>query len=98
MQAYSTGQLLLLFLSAAFWCTIVACGISTDTVLSDCKYLPSDACWPTISNWASLNKTVGDRLIATVPLAAPCHDDKYATSNSTRCAELQNSWMDPETQ
>ncbi|KAH0129741.1 FAD/FMN-containing isoamyl alcohol oxidase MreA, partial [Aureobasidium melanogenum] len=50
-----------------------------------------------IDEWNSLNKTVNGRLIATVPLAAACHDDQYAAYDEERCAELRNSWLDPET-
>lgn len=65
---------------------------------SDCRCFPGDACWPSIDEWNSLNKTVNGRLIATVPLAAACHDDQYAAYDEERCAELQNSWLNPDTQ
>ncbi|KAL1304334.1 hypothetical protein AAFC00_000735 [Neodothiora populina] len=62
-----------------------------------CRCFPGDACWPSVDVWNSLNQTVGGRLIATVPLAAACHIDQYATYNETKCAELQAKWEDPET-
>lgn len=62
---------------------------------STCYCLPGDSCWPSDSTWASLNDTVGGRLIATVPLGSPCHDPNY---NATACAALQSAWTEPETQ
>ncbi|KAK6829556.1 FAD binding domain protein [Apiospora arundinis] len=37
----------------------------------NCKCFPGDPCWPSESEWAAFNRTVGGRLVATVPLAAP---------------------------
>ncbi|KAI5252056.1 FAD binding domain protein [Aureobasidium subglaciale] len=64
---------------------------------ADCRCFPGDACWPSANEWNSLNQTVNGRLIATIPLAAACHDDQYAAYDEERCSELQNSWLDPET-
>ncbi|KAJ7037227.1 FAD binding domain protein [Mycena alexandri] len=64
---------------------------------ASCKCYPGDACWPTATEWSSLNTTVGGRLVATVPLAAACHDDQWARYDNTTCTALQNSWVDPET-
>ncbi|KAG9660707.1 FAD/FMN-containing isoamyl alcohol oxidase MreA, partial [Aureobasidium melanogenum] len=76
----------------------LSAGIGTASVNdTDCRCFPGDACWPSPDEWNSLNKTVNGRLIATVPLAAACHDDQYAAYDEKRCAELQNSWLDPET-
>ncbi|KAJ7053797.1 FAD binding domain protein [Mycena amicta] len=62
-----------------------------------CRCYPGDACWPTTTEWTSLNTTVGGRLVATVPLAAACHDDPWATYDEAACTALQNSWLDAET-
>lgn len=71
---------------------------SASTNGSDCRCFPGDACWPSTDEWNSLNKTVNGRLIATIPLAAACHDDQYVAYDSERCAKLQNNWLNPETQ
>ncbi|KAF7560209.1 hypothetical protein G7046_g3925 [Stylonectria norvegica] len=57
---------------------------------SSCKCFPGDACWPSQKDWARLNSTVGGRLIATVPLASPCHDPQY---NAAECKTLQDEWL-----
>lgn len=69
---------------------------STDS--TDCRCFPGDACWPSVDEWNGLNETVNGRLIATIPLASACHDDQYAAYDKERCAELQNGWLNPETQ
>jgi hypothetical protein len=63
---------------------------SSTAGLIQCKCLPRDPCWPPTSDWNSLNQTVGGRLIATVPLAHPCHDPNY---NPERCQALQDEWQ-----
>ena len=62
---------------------------------SACRCLPGDTCWPTAQNWANLNNTVGGRLVATVPLAAPCHDPSY---NAAVCTNIKNLWAFPNLQ
>ena len=59
------------------------------TVHSSCRCLPGDNCWPSPQEWAQLNATVQGRLIATVPLGAPCHDPTY---NATECSHLKEEW------
>jgi hypothetical protein len=63
--------------------------------VSDCKCFPGDDCWPTAEEWNQFNNTVHGRLIATVPLATPCHGTSY---DNVTCTKLQNAWLDPETQ
>ncbi|KAI4242030.1 MAG: hypothetical protein L6R40_004257 [Gallowayella cf. fulva] len=57
-----------------------------------CRCLPGDSCWPKSQEWAKLNNTVGGRLIATVPLAAPCHDPTY---NAAECKKIKDLWDFP---
>ncbi|KAJ5379865.1 uncharacterized protein N7496_002293 [Penicillium cataractarum] len=60
---------------------------------SSCRCMPGDDCWPAASAWASLNNTVGGRLIATVPIGSPCHDPNY---DAAACTALQNTWTEPQ--
>lgn len=60
-----------------------------------CRNLPGDPGWPSAASWASLNKTLNGRLIATVPLGTPCHDPHF---NQNVCANLQAAWELPQTQ
>ena len=46
-------------------------------------------------NWASLNSSVDGRLIATIPLASPCHDPNH---NAALCTSLQQNWFLPPQQ
>jgi hypothetical protein len=64
----------------------------------DCKCFPGDDCWPTAQEWSDFNATINGHMIATVPLAAACHDDVWASYNNATCTKLQNGWLDPETQ
>ena len=62
-----------------------------------CRCFPGDACWPTPSEWTALNQSLNGKLVATVPLASPCHDDDFGPFDAQRCAELQSTWFFPET-
>lgn len=53
---------------------------------STCRCMPGDLCWPDEDTWMGLNKSVGGRLIATIPLGSPCHDPTY---DAQACRDLQ---------
>lgn len=59
-----------------------------------CRCFPGDGCWPNTQEWANFNKTIGGKLVATVPLAAPCHNAAY---NATKCQAIQAGWYSPDT-
>ncbi|EMC98973.1 hypothetical protein BAUCODRAFT_65846 [Baudoinia panamericana UAMH 10762] len=63
---------------------------------SSCRCFPGDLCWPSEAIWDAFNFTVGGRLVATVPLAAPCHYDQYAPYSNDTCANLQANWLWPQ--
>ncbi|KAL0938639.1 FAD binding domain-containing protein [Colletotrichum truncatum] len=67
-----------------------ACPSRNDSRPPSCKYLPGDEGWPSQDTWAKLNKTVGGRLVATVPLGTPCHGESY---DAAECARLQEEWF-----
>ncbi|KAI0543534.1 FAD/FMN-containing isoamyl alcohol oxidase MreA [Xylaria curta] len=60
-----------------------------------CRCYPGDTCWPSTSVWESFNATINGQLIATTPLAAPCHNDAFSLYNVTECADLQAAWFTP---
>ncbi|KAK3114359.1 hypothetical protein LTR53_007396 [Teratosphaeriaceae sp. CCFEE 6253] len=62
-----------------------------------CRCFPRDACWPTTADWTAFNKTIGGKLVATIPLAAPCHNDPYAAYSNATCSALQAGWLEPQT-
>ncbi|KAK4206717.1 FAD-binding domain-containing protein [Rhypophila decipiens] len=53
-----------------------------------CRAVPGGPGWPSADRWVALNSTVGGRLIAPVPPAAPCHADQ-ASYNETTCTNLK---------
>ncbi|KAJ5972923.1 uncharacterized protein N7479_002841 [Penicillium vulpinum] len=75
------------------WTLTSLVALAAPTIASDCHCLPSDSCWPTPSAWASLNSTVGGRLVATVPIGSPCHVPNY---DAAACAALRANWNKPE--
>ncbi|KAJ8123791.1 hypothetical protein O1611_g9513 [Lasiodiplodia mahajangana] len=66
-----------------------------------CRVIPGDASWPSESTWAGLNGTVHGKLIATIPIAAPCHTSVLgqpnALFNEGVCDTLRDNWFFPET-
>lgn len=62
-----------------------------------CRCFPGDACWPSLADWGSFNKTLGGKLIATVPIASPCHNSFPGVSyDADKCAEIQGNWARPQ--
>ncbi|KAI1095728.1 FAD binding domain-containing protein [Rostrohypoxylon terebratum] len=64
---------------------------------SDCRCFPGDACWPTSTQWAAFNHTVGGRLVATIPIASVCHENDFVAYDAGACANLQAVWNYPQT-
>lgn len=60
-----------------------------------CRCFPGDPCWPSSDLWHQFNQTVDGRLIATVPLATPCHAPNY---DAAVCQTLRGEWQEPEVQ
>ncbi|TGO61808.1 hypothetical protein BCON_0024g00080 [Botryotinia convoluta] len=66
-------------------------------IASTCRCFPSDPCYPNSIEWSLFNQTLGGKLIASVPIAAVCHHDKFETYNEEACANLKDNWFFPET-
>ncbi|KAI1459879.1 FAD-binding domain-containing protein [Annulohypoxylon moriforme] len=64
-----------------------------------CRAIPGDQSWPNPTDWDDLNKTVHGKLIATVPIAAPCHHalGDVSTFNQDQCDALRDNWFFPGT-
>lgn len=74
------------------------CG-SADSVCvqnASCRTFPGDALWPSKTQWEAFNSSVGGNLIASLPLAAVCHNDALADFDSQACATIQNNWYLPD--
>lgn len=50
--------------------------------------LPGQGCWPTPVQWATLNATVGGRLLSVVPEGTVCANDPTGSA----CATLYQQW------
>ncbi|KAI1270201.1 FAD-binding domain-containing protein [Xylariaceae sp. FL1019] len=94
-----------LIINHAYWTLLLLPRIVETRVITsrsdsnECRSIPGDESWPTLSEWNALNKTVNGQLIATVPIAAPCHEsfNNVSTYDAEQCAALRNSWFYPET-
>jgi FAD/FMN-containing dehydrogenase len=83
--------------SLAFSATIAPDAL--DSVLGKtCRCFPGDACWPSQKSWGEFNRTLGGKLIATVPVASACHDDfaGLVSFDAAECARVQENWAKPE--
>lgn len=60
-----------------------------------CRCFPGDNCWPSVSTWNAFNQSVDGRLVATEPLAVPCHVPSY---DAKKCNTLKEGWLLPEEQ
>jgi hypothetical protein len=60
-----------------------------------CRCRPSDPCWPTTSDWDTLNSTVDGHLVAVRPVGAVCHDPTYDFEDCSAVTSLQNNslWL-----
>lgn len=70
----------------------------------NCRVIPSDAEWPSEKAWSELNETVHGRLVATIPIGAPCYRNTYNvvtkqydldTFDEAACAKVRTAWLDP---
>lgn len=69
---------------------------SHSTAEPHCRCFPGDECWPSLAKWGHLNETLGGKLIATVPIASPCHDTFPGVSyDAEECARIQENWAWP---
>lgn len=56
-----------------------------------CKAIPGTSDWPSLADWAGLNKTVNGRLLKPAPPASACHRD-HPSYSLTACASLKLGW------
>ena len=72
-------------------------GFRSTPATTSCRCFPSEPCWPSPAEWNAFNETIGGKLIATVPLAAPCHDSAFGPYDEEACNALRDVWFFPET-
>ncbi|KAK3301204.1 FAD binding domain-containing protein [Chaetomium fimeti] len=56
---------------------------------ASCRYLPTDAGWPTRADWDRLNNTVGGKLMRGEPLAQSCYP---SFEDAAKCAQVRDGW------
>lgn len=63
---------------------------------SNCRCRPSDPCWPSQTQWASLNASVNGNLISVQPLAHACHVPNFdaAACNASMAKQEDSVWRD----
>ena len=78
--------------------------LSSDTVsqfrksnTTTCRCTPANSCWPSPAVWTAFNQSVGGKLLATVPIGSPCHDDSFGPFDPLQCSQLRSVWFLPET-
>lgn len=71
---------------------------ATGTAKKHCRCSHTEACWPSDSTWQAFNASVSGRLVATVPIAAPCHESSFGAYNEIVCKNLQDTWTEAGTQ
>lgn len=64
---------------------------------TSCRCFPGDSCWPSKSEWDNFNSTVEGKLVATIPIGSPCHDDSFRSYNQQQCDSLKDNWGFPQT-
>lgn len=84
-----------LLLSLLFLCSCCTAGTVHGYIKEHCRCFLGDICWPSELTWQALNSSIHGRLVATVPLATPCHDPAY---NPAVCTSLQKNWLEPPQQ
>ncbi|KAJ5375152.1 FAD linked oxidase N-terminal [Penicillium concentricum] len=85
MRLHRSPSLLLL-------CILTVLQASTG-LSSNCRCMPGDSCWPSSTDWARFNTSIGGRLVSTQPMGQPCHDPFYTASE---CRSLRQQWTKPE--
>ncbi|KAK4185896.1 hypothetical protein QBC35DRAFT_388516 [Podospora australis] len=90
-------------LVGAAWLSLAQAGLAVEfqgiwpRTVPRCRCYPGESCWPSTADWTAFNKTIGGRLIATVPIGAVCHDTFPGVGyDAARCAEIQGLWPKAE--
>lgn len=65
---------------------------------STCKTYPGDLLWPSKVVWGIFDLLLGQRLLATEPIASPCYDSAWGTKYLAKCNELIGRFTKATTQ
>tara|TARA_R110002060_G_scaffold30931_4_gene41515 strand:+ start:2771 stop:3370 length:600 start_codon:yes stop_codon:yes gene_type:complete len=89
-NSYST----MIFFPLWFLAAIDLFAIAALAANQTCKTTPSDASWPSLQEWSSLNVSIGGALIQTAPVASSCYSDNPFKSTAP-CDKVQAGWSAP---
>jgi hypothetical protein len=65
---------------------------------AECKTYPGDDSWPEEWVWDIFNLLLGNALIPTVPIAAPCYDSKWGKKDQAKCNAIVSAFTTSSTQ
>lgn len=65
---------------------------------AQCKTYPGDTLWPSDSIWDVFDLLLGDALIPTVPISAPCYDSQWGPKDLAKCNQILNTFNQAPTQ
>lgn len=69
---------------------LILVAVSTRPDESNCRCTPQQKCWPSPSEWSSLNDTIDGNLAVVRPLAAVCHAG--SEQDATACKKVTSLW------
>ncbi|KAI1361466.1 hypothetical protein F5Y08DRAFT_347848 [Xylaria arbuscula] len=74
--------------------SLASVAVGAPQTKAKCRYLPTDAGWPSTDRWNALNETVGGRLITGAPVGQVCYGSQ---PNNAACSMLADDWnlVDP---
>ncbi|PRP82750.1 hypothetical protein PROFUN_09835 [Planoprotostelium fungivorum] len=85
-------SLLLLVLSAVVTAQLSGIPVLPSNNTFTCR--PYQPCWPTLSQWAAFNQSIGGNLFATTPIGSPCFLTSPDYSNAS-CTFVRSQYMNP---
>jgi hypothetical protein len=62
-----------------------------------CKVMPGDDLWPAFTTWDIFDQLLGESLIKTTPIAAPCYNS-FGVHNQTACSYIAEHWTEEKLQ
>src|ERR1700760_2249642 len=70
---------------------LVFAEVKSQSLLPRCKSRPESADWPSNSDWARLNSTLGGVLLKPSPAGSSCHKD-FPDYNEEQCNYVRFRW------
>lgn len=58
------------------------------SAIAPCKSFPGDSDWPSHAMWDVFDRLLGEALIPTRPMGAPCYDSEWGERDESECANI----------